>query len=161
MLVGCTGNDAGSDHSLSVRIRLSQTSVSAGQPIHGVAVVTNSNAHTVLIVTCHHQWIQVGLTGATVPFEAPFHLCRDNPGTTVQPGTSRMPITIQTTYPACTPTPRSATARMPACLRPGPHRYADMPPPLPPGHYFTKTVALSPEGAEVNTSPPIKVIITS
>jgi hypothetical protein len=118
VLVGCTSQDAGSNHPLTVQIRLSETSVPAGQPIHGVAVVTNPNAQPLVIATCNHMWLQVGLRGVMVSFKPAWDLCADNPGTAVQPGTSRMPITIQTTYPACTPTARSASARMPVCLHP-------------------------------------------
>jgi hypothetical protein len=158
MLVGCTGSDTGSTQPLSVQIRLYETSVAAGQPIHGVAVVTNRNDEPLVIATCNHIWLQVGLTGAGLPYHAVWDLCADKGGTAVQPGTSRMPVTIQTTYPACTPHARSASARLPMCLRP--HRDPTAAP-LPPGHYFTKTVAIPPEGTSVITSHPVMVTISS
>lgn len=159
VLVGCTGKGAGrSTQPLTVQIRLSGTSVRAGEPLRGVAVVTNPNDRPLVIVTCNHIWLQVGLTGAKVSFPAVWDLCRDNPGTAVRPGTSRLPVTIQTTYPACTPHVRPASARLPVCLHPD-HNPTE--PPLPPGIYFTKTVALSPPGTSVITPRPMRVIITS
>ena len=155
-LVGCTGDGAGSGslRPLTVQIQLSQTSVAAGHPIHGFAVVTNRNPHKLVIGTCNHVWLQVGLVNQKVSFEPVWDLCADIGGTAVQQGTTQMPITIQTTYERCTPHARSITRQLPGCV------HGRMPA-LPPGTYKTKPAALSPEGVRVITSPPIKVTLTA
>jgi hypothetical protein len=155
-LAGCTsdGLGAGSHSALTLQIRLSQTSVPAGHPIQGVAVVTNRNPQQLLIGTCNHVWLQVGLVNGKVSFDPAWDLCRDRAGTAVQPGTTKMPITIQTTYEQCTPHARYVTEQTPACVN------GHMPA-LPPGIYTTKSVALSPEGARVIAAPPITVTLTT
>lgn len=146
--------DSRSHQPLVLQIRLKQRTVPAGQPIHGLAIVTNRNRQGLVIGTCNHVWLQVGLVNAKIPFEPAWETCADIPGTTVEPGTTRMPITIHTTYWQCVPHARSATRQAPVCV----HGHM---PPLPPGTYTTKPVALTPEGARVKTSHPIKVTLTA
>jgi hypothetical protein len=72
-------------------------------------------------------------------------------------GTTRLPITVRTTYGRCTPHAAAATAAMPACLRDGSRTVM---PPLPPGNYRTKVVMLTPKGVRIPSPPSIEVTLT-
>ncbi|MDT5010055.1 MAG: hypothetical protein QOH57_1672, partial [Mycobacterium sp.] len=91
-----TSEDAGQatrGDPLQVRIVLDQTSVPAGTPITGEAIVVNSSARPLLIsATCNHSWLQVGLSSPAIPWSAVWRLCRDLHGTTLPAGTTRIPL---------------------------------------------------------------------
>lgn len=142
-------------HPLTVEIRLDQTTIKAGDPISGVAIVTNTSGHSLVITTCLHTWLQVGLTNATVTPEPGWLLCRDAHGTSIPAGTTRDPITVGTTYDRCTD--GTPTADTPKCLQEG-KRAA--PPPLPPGNYTTTAFMLTPAGVRVPTPEAVHVTLT-
>ena len=144
---------------LTVQLRLDETTVPAGQPISGVAVVTNSTAHPLTIADCNGYWLQVGLTAAGLPYSPVWDQCLSIPGTVLQPGTTRMPITIETTYDGCNPRPGEATDTMPACIV-GHGGQRDVMPPLPPGTYRTAVAMLAPKGVQTPTPDPIEVTLT-
>jgi hypothetical protein len=148
----------GPNHPLDVKIELDRTTVQAGDPINGEAIVTNATAHPLVIADCHGEWIQVGLTNATVPYAPVWAGCLSLPGTTLPVGTTRIPISVRSTYNACTQHAGSATADMPACLH---GRDGAIMPPLPPGSYTTRTVMIEPKGVPVPTPNAIHVTLTS
>lgn len=144
---------------LTVQIQLDETTVPAGQPINGVAVVTNSTDHELTITDCNGGWLQVGLTTAGLPYSPAWAACLSVPGTILQPGTTRIPITVQTRYNQCTGRPDEATDSLPACLASqGGQR--DVMPPLPPGTYRTAVAILEPKGVHVPTPDSIEVTLT-
>jgi hypothetical protein len=150
-------NQGSARHPLTVRIQLDQTTATAGRAIRGIAIVTNAATHPLTITDCNGTWIQVGLSNADVTYRAVWDLCYST--TVLQPGTTRIPIRVDTTYERCTPHANSATTQMPACERGNDARLSM--PPLPPGTYKTTTGILEPEGVDVPTPEPIQVILTS
>ena len=80
------------------------------------------------------------------------------PGTTLPVGTTPLPITVYTTYGACTNDVSSATAATPACLH---VRHGSLLPPLPPGTYLTKAVMLAPKGLRTPTTATVQVTLTA
>jgi hypothetical protein len=112
---------------LTVRLVLSRTSVTAGTPIQGTLVVTNPGEKPVnLNHGCRPQYA-VALTRPGFPPEVGFPaLCGLRPFI-IKPGQNRLPITVLTTYGACSP---EATGTVPACR----HGRQVMPP-LAPGRY--------------------------
>lgn len=149
---------AGSPAPLTVRIELDRTSVPAGTPITGTAIVTNNTGHPLLISDCHGVWLQVGLASGAIPFVPGWLDCLSVPGTKMPVGTMTMPITVATTYNACTSRAGSATADDPACIH-GKHGAAGMPP-LPPGTYSTQAAILLPDGVPVSTPNTVDVTLT-
>jgi hypothetical protein len=135
---------------LSVHILLRETTVPAGTPIKGVAIVRNATGHRLVIVDCNGTWLQVGLTSATVRYLFTWAHCLTF--TTVPAGTTHVPIRVATTYGGCA---RMAVGDLPACLR-----TTHGPPPLPPGRYVTKVVTLAPKGVRIPAPPPIRVKVT-
>lgn len=152
-----SGNPRAARHPLTVQILLDQTTVPAGRPISGVATVTNSAAHPLTIADCHGTWLQVGLSNDQMTNTPAWLQCLSVPGTILQPGTTRIPIRVNTTYDQCTPRANSATAEMPACVHGGDGLAM---PPLPPGTYHTTTGILEPEGVHVPTPESIQVTLT-
>lgn len=138
---------------LSVKVMLHDTTVPAGPPIKGVAIVRNATDHGLVIADCDGIWIQVGLTNTRVRYRPAWPDCLTF--TTLPTGTTRVPIRVDTTYGGCA---RIAVGRLPAC-----HRTSDGPrmPPLPPGRYVTKAVMLAPKGVRIPTPATIQVTITS
>jgi hypothetical protein len=145
-------------HPLTVQIRLDRTTVAAGRPINGVAIVTNASGHPLTIADCNGAWLQVGLSNARIRYSPAWLDCLSVPGTVLRPGTTRIPITVRTTYDSCTQRASSATDGLPACQR-GPHGETSMPP-LPPGNYRTATGILDPDGLHVPTPEPVQVTLT-
>lgn len=150
-VTACSSGAGGTGHPLTVRIQLDQMTIAAGHPIRAHAIVTNSAAHPLTIIDCN-AWIQVGLSNADVTYRVAWELCRKT--TVVQPGTTRIPIRVDTTYQRCTPHANSATTETPAC---GP---GNSMPPLPPGIYNTTTGILEPKGVDVPTPASVRVTLT-
>jgi hypothetical protein len=123
---------------------LDQTRVVAGTTIRGVALLTNETGHTVTIQACATDaWLLIGLSNSRIPFNPITPTVACPPSVKLAPGLNRVPITVLTTYVACTRTKSSATPQLPACLRTGQ-------PPLPPGSYVTKTLIVGlPRGSQV------------
>jgi hypothetical protein len=151
-------NQDGARHPLTVQIQLDQTTAPAGRPITGVAIVTNTAARPLTIADCNGTWLQVGLSNADLTYTPGWLDCLDIPGTILQPGTTRIPIRVNTTYLQCSPRANSSTSEMPACVH-GHHGRLSMPP-LPPGTYRTATGILDPKGVHVPTPESIQVTLT-
>jgi hypothetical protein len=149
---------ATADHRLTIQIRLDQTTVRAGTTITGTATITNTARHPLEITTCHHVWLQVGLESTTIPYKPGWLTCRDVPPTRLHVGTTRVPITIRTTYTQCMPHAKSVTAQMPACTQNA--SGASETPPLPPGDYLTKAAMLTPPGVQIPAPTPIHVTLS-
>ena len=153
-----SGNPRVPRHPLTVQIRLDQTTVPRGHPISGIAIVTNAARHALTIVDCNGTWLQVGLSNDQLTYSPGRFDCLTIPGTILPPGTTRVEISVDTTYSRCTPRANTATAEMPACTH-GRHGRLAMPP-LPPGTYTTTTRILEPRGVHVPTPEPIQVTLT-
>lgn len=137
---------------------LDETTVPAGRPINGVAIVTNATGHPLVIADCHGVWLQVGLSNAKVSYDPGWLTCLSAPGTTLPVGTTRVAITVGTTYYQCSEHAGSAVTDMPACLH---RRHGPTMPPLPPGTYATKAVMLQPKGVRAPTPAAVQVTLTA
>ena len=158
-LAGCSKSGTQSSKPfapITVRLELSRTSVTAGTPIKGVAVITNNTTRPITIRNeqCTVDWgLAVGLVNQRVSFYPGFaaSACA-GPEAQLEPGTSRYPFTILTTYLGCSPTAADTTDPHPIICTP--HGI----PPLPVGHYTTKIVWLGfPKKTEF--SPPTVVTL--
>jgi len=134
---------------LSSAIELPTTTLVGGSTVSGVLVVTNHTDKTInLTETCSPDW-EVGLQSATIPFNPAFPAdCSTGPFL-LQPGTNRLPFTLDVSYNACT-NGGGASPSVPPCLTGGI-------PPLPPGPYQAILVgpsALSAKPVDVEVVPP-------
>ncbi len=112
---------------LTDRLILSRTRVTAGSPIAGVLVVTYRGDTPVnLNRGCRPQYA-VALTRPGLPPRVGFPAACGVTPLIIKPGQNRLPVTVLTTYSACSP---EATGTVPAC-----GRGRQVMPPLPPGRY--------------------------
>lgn len=118
---------------VQITISVPITRVSAGQTLHGDAVVTNTTATPVTVHGCPSTWLQVGLTNAQISYDPAIPDLACAPTIQLAPGPNRFPFTIQTTYPACTEPGGHSLMPMPTCAPGGL-------PALPAGTYQTKVV---------------------
>ena len=138
-------------------ITLDKTTVRAGQPIRGIAVVTNGTGRRITIPDCNGAWLQVGLTNASVHYDPGWLACLSLPGTILRVGTTRLRIVVSTRYNACTNDAPTATHYLPACLR---VRHGSPLPTLPRGVYVTKAAILQPKGVRIPSPAPVLVTLT-
>lgn len=118
---------------ISIRITLAHTSVIAGTPIKGHAVITNNTGKPVTVETCAaNGWFNVGVTNHDIPYDPVSRAMACPPSVRLAPGANRIPFTVSTSYQGCAEAGH-ATADDPQCLESGP-------PPLPAGTYRTKVV---------------------
>ena len=138
---------------LSLSLTLRHTRVIAGTPIKGTAIFTNRGGSPITVETCAADgWLEVGLTNRNIPYYPASPLIVCPPMVQLVPGETRVPITIVTTYQACTQSSSSSTTpEVPSC--------AGGPPPLPAGTYHTKviTTGLPPDMATPNV---VRVTLT-
>ena len=127
---------------LSLRVTLDHTTVKAGTSIKGEVTLANTTTKDITVETCAVDgWLDVGLTGHGVTF-APAHIqiaCL--PTVQLPPGTTRVPVTVITSYNGCAPPGASIPSQaVPQCTATGP-------PPLPVGRYRVAvvTTGLPPE----------------
>lgn len=115
------------DPSLTDRIVLKSSSVTAGHPIDATLLVVNHSATAInLTKTCRPSFV-VALTNRTyIPRVAFTTDCSSQPFAIV-PGTTRLPIKVITTYLGCQQG-GSTVSGQPACV-------GDEAPPLPAGRY--------------------------
>ncbi len=101
---------------VKVTIRLDQSTVQAGTPLHGSATVDNRTGAPIDTGACSFaRLIEAGLEnsrlnvgpGVTQP------LCR--PSVKVPVGLSEYPVTVQTTFGACSQTPSGTSYSVPLC----------------------------------------------
>jgi len=115
---------------VSIRIVLDTTHAKAGTPIHGTAILTNTNRTRLLVETCaYNGWLLVGLTNKSVTFNPAVTSAACAPSVTLKPGANRFRITVATTYQEC------EVHGTPRCTKTGA-------PALPKGTYYTDVVAL-------------------
>jgi hypothetical protein len=138
---------------LTDRLVLSRTRVAAGTPIAGVLVVTYRGDTPVnLNRGCRPQYA-VALTRRGLPPRVGFPADCGVAPFIIKPGQNRLPVTVATTYSACTQAAGQATSAVPACG----HGRQVMPP-LPPGRY--RTVLLS-TGFPFPAPAPVQVTLSS
>jgi hypothetical protein len=127
------------DHTTPLQVRLSfpTATVSAGSIIHGDAVVTNTTDTTIRVHDCRaNSWPVFGLVGLTGPKVASSASiggvgCAPQQDILLKPGTHSFPISLISTYSACSQTQATATPQVPQC------KQNDELPPLPLGRYRT------------------------
>jgi hypothetical protein len=138
---------------LSLSLILQHTRVAAGMPIKGTVIFTNRTGSPITVETCAADaWLEVGLTNRHIPYYPASPLIACPPMVQLVPGVTRVPITVVTTYQACTQSSSSSTTpEVPSC--------AGGPPPLPAGTYHTKviTTGLPPDMATPNV---VRVTLT-
>jgi hypothetical protein len=118
---------------ISIRINLAHTSVVAGTPIKGHAVITNNSGKPVTVETCAaNGWFNVGVTNRNISYDPVNPLMVCPPSVRLAPGANRIPFTVSTSYQGCAEVGHVA-ADDPLCLESGF-------PPLPAGTYSTKVV---------------------
>jgi hypothetical protein len=139
--VGCTSTVAsnpGTAKPIGVRLELDRTSSAAGTPIQGTVVFTNKTSRSIMVHTCPIDgWLQVGLLGGTFHYRPSYSLvgCPPGAGIRMNPGVSRFPITVSTSYQSCQPPGSTTSAASSAgCVEPAPLR---------PGTYRTKVFIAS------------------
>ena len=127
---------------LRLRVTLDHTTVKAGTSIKGEVTLVNTTTEDITVETCAADgWLDVGLTGHGVTF-APAHIqiaCL--PTVQLRPGSTRLPVTVLTSYNSCAPPGDSIPDPSdPRCV-------ANVPPPLPVGRYrvVVVTTGLPPE----------------
>jgi len=87
---------------IGIVVKLDRTRIDAGPVIHGVALVTNSSSHSVLIEACRADgWLWVGLGNSRVSFVASSPAVACAPSIRLEPGVDRFPVAVQTTYQEC------------------------------------------------------------
>jgi subtilisin family serine protease len=138
---------------LTARLVLSQTRVMAGTPVKGALVVVN-RGHTAINLThgCQPQYVVVLASRRYHPEVTFTSVCSVAPFI-IKPGANRLPVTVLTTYLACTLVARNATSEDPACL---PGRRGS--PPLPTGRY---DAVLASDGSALPVPAPVPVGLTA
>jgi hypothetical protein len=115
-------------HGLTDRLVLRNTRVIAGTPIRGTLLVSNRSGRAINLNRGCRPSYEVALTSPrytpSIAFAAD---CSVQPFI-IRPGTNRLPVTVQTTYLACSATGSSA-GQVPRC------RHGNRMPPLPAGRY--------------------------
>jgi hypothetical protein len=140
---------------LEVEIKLSQTSVTGGISITGVAVLTNTTEIDLVLDVCSEQAILlVGLSNDRLHFH-PIHPSQGCLGASVHltPGRNSIPISVSTQYGSCTNDVQAVTLQEPACLAGGAL------PSLPSGNYATDIVSLGlPQGSRLPAPTPVTIL---
>jgi hypothetical protein len=123
---------AGPSAAFRITLVLSKTRAPAdGTPLHGHVLVINQTGHPIEIQDGRcEEWLQAGLTGPHVQLHLISILVRCA-RTELREGTTRLPITIDTTYDRCLQGKQPGTPDSPHCRGPN----DDQIPALPPGTY--------------------------
>jgi hypothetical protein len=136
---------------VEIQLVLDRTQVTAGTPIRGEALLTNTTGRTITVQTCAADgWLSVGLTNQEVSYKPLSPLIACSPTVRLLPGLNRFPITISSVFQGCTQTSSQATPQLPACTSRGA-------PPLPAGQYLTKIVTT---GLPAGTRLPSAIKVT-
>jgi len=107
--------------------------VVAGKPIHATLVVVNRGRIPVDLFTGCRPKYAVALDNPTYTPRVAFPATCDLRSFTIPPGTTKLPVRIETTYLRCTSSPGAGRpTTTPACSASG-----SGPPGLPAGHYRT------------------------
>jgi hypothetical protein len=119
---------------ITVQLELARTTLTAGTPLKGVALFTNTTAHSITVDQCALDgWLAVGLVNEKISFEPVSPAIACAPSVRLAPGADRFKITIATIYLSCVPPSISEGSTSITCTPYGP-------PPLPAGRYRTKIV---------------------
>jgi hypothetical protein len=137
---GASAASAAHRSPISIRIVLGTTLAKAGTPIHGTAILTNTNRTRLVVEACaYNGWLFVGLTNQSVTFDPAVTTVGCAPSVTLKPGANRFRITVATTYQEC------EVHGTPRCTKNGA-------PALPKGTYHTDVVTLGlPKGTPTLT----------
>ena len=138
------------DGPVSIRVALERTTVRAGRPIVGVALITDDTGRPVGVEACAADgWLDVGLADGRIPYDPVSPAIACAPSVELAPGVNRIPITVATTYQGCVDQ-GNATADFPRCTAAG------APPPLPVGTYRVAVVTSGlPAGARTDPAPAV------
>jgi hypothetical protein len=124
------GRSTAADHAFQVRLVLPARSFPAnGQPIHAYVLAINHTGRPVVIHDACNGWVQAGLTGGHVTFGI-FSGQVGCASKTINPGTTRVPVIILTTFTQCQQGKQPGTPDTPHCVGPN-----SSPPNLPAGNY--------------------------
>ncbi len=135
--------NAGQRAPLTIRLELAGNRIRAGRQIHGEALIDNTTGRKITVKACAADgWLIVGLTNSHVRFDSVSPGIACNPSVQLKPGLNSFPVTISTSYIACTQKSHP-TVQLPLCTSSGM-------PPLPPGRYVTEVVTAGlPAGSQV------------
>lgn len=144
---------------IKVRVTVVRHRTTAGRPIKGSVVFTNTTTRPITVDTCAaNGWLAVGLQSRTYAPSFVHTLVACQPTVRLHPGPNRFSVTVRTTYGSCVqPQPAgtsSPTPKIPSCTIAGP-------PPLPAGKYVTKVeiaglsgLTRNPNGVRISLRPP-------
>lgn len=136
------------------RLVLDRTTVVAGAPIKGHLVVTNDGTRPIEVARGCSPSDEYGVVLANASYRQQRFVATDACGLAktllIRPGTTRLPVTVLTTYSVCSQSgsQQSDSQRVPACLPRGM-------PSLPPGRYRTVL-----EGTQIALPAPAPVVVT-
>jgi hypothetical protein len=120
---------------LRMRVTLGAHSVRAGATVHGSVLVTNLTSRIILVNDCKaNGWPLFELVNGPITNAGSVTgvACGRRLDIPLHPGLNRFPLTFTATYGSCAQVRAGVRSHHPLC---GPHG----PPPLPPGHYHTKS----------------------
>jgi hypothetical protein len=148
---------------ITIRISLSRTRVVAGQSIKGTAVLTNTGSKAIVVQQCALDgWLAVGLANQTIRFTPGFLEVACPPSVVLEPGTTRFPVTVLTTYESCLQPAGESTTFVPKCFPPHHSSPSNPLPPLPAGVYSIKVVTMGlPRQSAVSESPVVTLLSKS
>lgn len=159
VLAGCSGPSGNlSSRPVTLRLRLDETTVRAGEPIKGVLVLTNSTSQTITVNQCAFDaWFVAGLTSKINTQILSYPATNGvgcSPRLRFGPGQKQYPFTIHTTYTSCQAGGQAGTASDPACTSTGTE------PPLPAGRYDANVQVVSGLPAGTRLPQPVEVMLT-
>jgi len=115
-------------------IELSRYRVPAGQSISGNLVVSSKASTAINLTTQCRPQFQVVISNIGITQRPVFtRMCSNGP-LIIKPGVNRFPITVVTSYFECVQPGGTSVTPIPECTASG------LPPPLPPGIYFTTLI---------------------
>ena len=132
-------NPRGQGSGIQVRLSIAYYNAVAGQPIQGTLAIINTTGTSVPISCGLSSWLTIGLQNGEVAFHAAFNLPVCMSQAVLKPGTTKLPISIPTTYSQCTESGPAAT-RAPRCVQSPGKPHSGSLPPLPAGRYRTVVV---------------------
>ncbi|MGB8197701.1 MAG: hypothetical protein WCF25_11920 [Acidimicrobiales bacterium] len=125
---------------VSVQVQLNTTNIRAGHSIHGTAIITNASSKSIYVAewSCI-QWLLVGLANKKIAYDPAVAIAACAHSHTLNPGVTRVPITVSTKYDACGGGSQKGTVAVPRCTKVGKELAL---PALPKGKYHVVVIAL-------------------
>jgi hypothetical protein len=140
------------------RLHLDEVTVRSGVPIEGELVLTNTTGTAININQCPlDDWFLPGLKSTSNPLVQSYPASSGvgcNMKIRIAAGVTRYPMTISTTYAACSSGGQTGTIVTPACTSAGDE------PPLPAGRYEADITSLIPV-SDGRAPPPVEVTLTA